>query len=198
MKQRNPMILVPLFAAAAAVVYLMLVRPYAEQISKDRETLLRLRDDVTKRSIDIKSKSAIEERIANTDEELRAFAKFQLEPLLESYAMRAKSIVGEFAAQAGLVDAEFSEHPVRALPVLPGKPVPSALHARCPVQISCYGDYAAIASFILRVEKELPHVALGALRLQPGGQDPAVQRAEIVLEWPVKGAEIPVNGAVKK
>ena len=52
-----------------------------------------------------------------------------------------------------------------------------------------YGSYAAIVSFILRIERDLPQVALGSLRILPEGSSPDVQRAEIVLEWPVKGAE---------
>ena len=152
--------------------------------------LVGLRSEVAKRHIDIQSKSAIEERTRKLEAELGGFAALQLEPLLESFAMRAKSIVGEMAAEAGLVDAEFSDRPVRALPVMPGKTVPAALHARRPVLISCLGDYAAIASFILCVERDLPHVTLGGLRIQPGdGQNPELQRAEIVLEWPAKGAE---------
>ena len=190
MKPRNPMILVPLFAAATAAVYLALVQPLANRLRKDRTTLVDLRSEVAKRTIDIQSKAAVEARMRQVEAELGGFAALQLEPLLESFAMRAKSIVGEMAAEAGLVDAEFSDRPVRALPVMPGKAVPGALHARRPVLISCFGDYAAIVSFILRVERDLPHVALGGLRIQPGGgQDPELQRAEIILEWPAKGAE---------
>ena len=190
MKQRNPMILVPLFAAATAAVYLALVQPLSSRIGKERATLVELRNEVAKRKIDIQSKSAIEERTRQAGAELDGFAELQLEPLLESFAMRAKSIVGEMAAEAGLVDAEFSDRPIRALPVIPGKTVPAALHARRPVMISCFGDYAAIVSFVLRVERDLPHVALGGLRILPGdGQEPELQRAEIILEWPAKGAE---------
>ena len=190
MKPRNPMILVPLFAAATAAVYLALVQPLANRLHKERAKLGDLRKEVAARKIGILNKSAIEERTRQVESELDGFAALQLEPLLESFAMRAKSIVGEMAAEAGLVDAEFSDRPVRALPVMPGKTVPTALHARRPVLISCYGDYPAIVSFILRVERDLPHVALGALRIQPGGgQNPELQRAEIVLEWPAKGAE---------
>lgn len=190
MKQRNPMILVPLFAAATAAVYLALVQPLANRLRKERVTLGDLRKEVATRKIDILNKSAIEGRTRQIEVELDGFAALQLEPLLESFAMRAKSIVGEMAAEAGLVDAEFSDRPIRALPVIPGKAVPAALHARRPVLISCFGDYAAIVSFILRVERDLPHVALGGLRILPGGgQDPELQRAEIILEWPAKGAE---------
>lgn len=190
MKQRSPMMLVPLFAAATLAVYFALVQPHSKQLWRERKALAELRSEVSKRKIDIQSQTVVEDRTKQVEKELGAFASLQLEPLLESYAMRAKSIVGTFAVEAGLVDAEFSDRSVRALPVLPGKAVPAALHARRPVLISCFGDYAAIVSFILRVEREFPHVALGGLRITPGGaQDIGLQRAEIVLEWPAKGAE---------
>lgn len=188
MKMRNPMILVPLFAAAAAVVYLMLVRPASEEFSKERAAAQKLREEVSKRQIDIQSRSVVEERTKQVDAALASFAELQLEPLLESYAMQAKALVGEMAAAAGLVDAEFSERPVLALPVRTGQTLPAALHSRQPVLVSCFGDYAAIVSFILRVERDLPHVSLGGLKIVPGGASPDLQRAEIVLEWPVKGA----------
>ena len=190
MKSRNPMILVPLFVAATAAVYLALVQPCAKRLSQDRQTLADLRSEMSRRTIDIQSEAMIKERTEKVVAEIDGFASLQLEPLLESYAMRAKSIVDLLAKEAGLVDVEFSDRPLRALPVVPGKPVPSSLHARRPVLLSCYGDYAAIVSFILRVERDLPHVALGGLRIFPGGgQDPELQRAEIVLEWPAKGAK---------
>ena len=190
MKSRNPMILVPLFVAVTVAVYLTLVQPCVKQLTRDGAALVDLRAEVSRRKVDIQNRAAIEGRTRQARAEIEKFAELQLEPLLESYAMRAKSIVGEMAAEAGLVDAEFLDCPVRALPVLPGKPVPTGLHARRLVQVSCFGDYAAIVSFILRVERDLPHVALGGLRIQPGGgQDPSLQRAEIVLEWPAKGAE---------
>ena len=190
MKQRSPMILLPLFVAAALGVYFALVQPCSARLGKDRKALDALRSEVSRRKLVIQGKAEVESRMKQAEEEIARFSRLQLEPLLESYAMRAKSIVGAFAAEAGLVDAEFSDRPVRALPVLPGRPVPAALHARRSVMVSCYGDYAAIVSFILRVERDLPHVTLGGLRIQPGGgQDPSLQRAEIVLEWPAKGAE---------
>ena len=45
-----------------------------------------------------------------------------LTPLLESWAMRAKSKLDVFAAEAGLLNVDYSELPVRALPV--PKPLP--------------------------------------------------------------------------
>lgn len=188
MKQRNPMILVPLFAAASALVYMMLVKPCAEQLEKDRASLAGLRGQVNKQAIEISSKVGIQERTVEVERRLAQLGEQQIEPLLESYAMRAKAIVGPLAAQAGLVDAEFSDRPPLALPVLPGSAVPPGLHSRLPVVISCLGDYPAIVSFILRVERDLPYVALGALRIVPGGASEELQRAEITLEWPMKGA----------
>lgn len=187
MKQRNPMILVPIFIALAAVVYMMLLKPASERLQRNRASLLDLRREVSKRTVEIQSQPTLEARLGAVEEEIGSFAPLCLEPLLESYAMQAKAIVGGFAEQAGLVDVEFAERPVRMLPVLKGRPVPSTLHARRPILITCSGDYAAIVSFILRVERDLPHVALGALGIRRGEGQEALQRAEIVLEWPSKG-----------
>ena len=187
-KQRSPMILVPLFAAATAAVYMALVQPSLTRLGRERQDLQNLRNKVEAMSIDLRSKDSIRERIKRADEELARYDKVQLEPLLESYAMRAKSIVGELAEKAGLVDAEFQDRPALALPVLPGSPRPTALHSRLPVVVSCFGDYAAIVSFVMRVERDLPYVALESLKITPSGSNPDLQRAEIVLEWPTKGA----------
>ena len=60
---------------------------------------------------------------------------------------------------------------------------------------------AEIASFLLRVEKLLPHVALQALQIK-AQKDPEAQSAEIVLEWPAKGElsvpTPPQKGGAKK
>ena len=99
--------------------------------------------------------------------------------------MRAKSKLDPLAADVGLKVTDYAEMPVRALP-LP-KPMPRQLYARRPIRVTAQGSYAEIASFVLRVEKMLPYVSLQALNLKVQ-RTPEVQSAEIVFEWPVKGA----------
>lgn len=184
MKKRNPLIMVPIFAAVAAAVYLMLVAPCSARLDGCRRDLVSLRARRDAMGIGISSRDDLEANLAQTGEKIAALSSRQLEPLLGSYAMRAKAVVGDLAAQAGLLDAEFSDRAVLALPVLPGSAVPPVLHARRLVAITCRGDYAAIVSFIMRVERDFPHIGLSALRISPVAGSPGVQQAEIVLEWP--------------
>ena len=186
-RQRNPMMLVPLFAIAAAMVYMLLVQPSLEKLANGRKTLHDLRRQSEAMHTDLRIADSVRRRMDDIEAELGQWRTRQIAPLLESYAMRAKSVVGDLATQAGLQDVEFSDRLPLALPVPQGGPVPPELHSRLPIAISCRGAYAAIVSFIMRVERDLPYVALESLRVVPGGQDPASQRAEIVLEWLVKG-----------
>lgn len=183
----NPLVLVPVFLVAALVAYLMLVEPCGAQVQKDRAALQGLRSEVSKRQVAIQTEPTYESRLGAVKQEIASFEPLYLEPLLESYAMRAKSLVGDFAEAAGLKNVEFAERSVLPLPVLPGSPVPSSLHARRSILVTCNGDYAAIVSFILRVEHEFKHVALGGVRVLPMGGAERLLRAEIVLEWPTKG-----------
>jgi len=80
---------------------------------------------------------------------------------------------------------DYSELPTRALPV--PTPVPKQLYLRRPIKASCIGSYAAMVSFVMRVEKELPYVAVQSFRMDVQ-QDPNVQRGDIVFEWLAKGA----------
>jgi Tfp pilus assembly protein PilO len=127
----------------------------------------------------------------------RPFMDALLTPLLESWAMRAKSKLDPLAADVGVKVTDYAELPVRALP-LP-KPVPKQLYARRPIRVMVQGSYAEIASFVLRVEKMLPYVSLQALNIK-AQRTPEVQSAELVFEWPAKGAlSVPVaSGGVKK
>ena len=99
--------------------------------------------------------------------------------------MRAKSKLDPLAADVGLKVVDYAEMPVRALPLPPL--APRQLYARRPIRVMARGSYAEIASFILRVEKMLPYVSLQALSIK-AQKTPETQSAEIVLEWPVKGA----------
>lgn len=188
-KERNFMWTFPLFALGALAIYFMLITPTIEKLTETQNTLTQLRSEVDQRAIKTAGREDVARRVEKTESEIASRGEMELEPLLESYAMRAKSFVGDFATEAGLTDVEFSENLKLMLPVMPGKPVPANLHARRLVTISCLGDYAAIVSFILRVEHELPHVSLGALHITSEMQNFDMQRAQIVLEWPAKGGE---------
>ena len=115
-----------------------------------------------------------------------------LEPLLGSYAMRARELLDPFARDLDLqlVFDNYAELPVRLLP-LPPQPSPQ-LYARKPIRLTCKGSYAAIVSFILRVEEKMPLVALESFSFKVQ-KDPDNQLATIVLEWPINGKGAPTR-----
>ena len=190
MKSHNPMIFVPIFAAAAALVYSFLVSPGLKRLKAADQRLLEKRAEFEAQSAVLKTAGSLDGKMKLAEAELAELEKLELEPdRLGSYEMRARLIVHELAVGAGLGDIKYLDRPARPLPVVPGRPVPAALHSRRPIAISCSGDFAAIVSFIMRVEHELKHVAVQAVKITHESPDPEIQQAEIVLEWPVKGEE---------
>ena len=196
---KNPVFLSALILAAAAVIYLFAVQPAQMSIDKAKRELNGLREQRRIMERDLKDSSRVKEALAEIDAKQKPYLDALLTPLLESWAMRAKSLLDPIAADVGLNIVDFAEQRVRALPV-PKQP-PVQLFARHPIRVVCKGSYAEIASFVLRVEKLLPHVALQALQIK-AQKDPEAQSAEIVLEWPAKGEQSvpapPSGGGAKK
>ena len=139
----------------------------------------------------------VKARLDAIDAERKEFLAGLLEPLLGSYAMRAKSVLDPLATDVGLRITDYAEMPVRLLP-LP-KPQAAQLYARKPIRLACTGSYATIVSFLMRVEKKLPLVSLEAFSLKTQ-KDPDNQTATLVFEWPVKGVNTAAaaKGGVKK
>lgn len=196
---KNPVFLSALILAAAAILYLFAVQPAQMSIGKAKRELEGLREQRRIMERDLKDSARVKEALAEIDARQKPYLDALLTPLLESWAMRAKSLLDPIAADVGLTVVDYAEQPVRALP-LP-KQLPRQLFARRPIRVVCKGSYAEIASFILRVEKLLPHVALQALQIK-AQKDPEAQSAEIVLEWPAKGElsmpAPPPRGGAKK
>ena len=184
-------------AGVAVVLYLFAVQPCQDSIAKARSELDSLEGQLRVTTRDLKDSSRVKNMLAEIETARRPFVDALLTPLLESWAMRAKSKLDPLAADVGLKVTDYAEMPVRALP-LPN-PMPKQLYARRPIRVTARGSYAEIASFILRVEKMLPYVSLQALNIKVQ-KTPETQTAEIVLEWPVKGAlSTPVvPGGVKR
>ena len=196
---KNPMFLSALILAGAAVIYLFAVQPAQMSNDKAKRELGGLTDQLRIMERDLKDSARVKGMLAEIDEKQQPYLDALLTPLLESWAMRAKSLLDPIAADVGLTIVDYAEQPVRALP-LPTLP-PHQLFARHPIRVVCRGSYAEIASFLLRVEKLLPHVALQSLQIK-AQKDPEAQSAEIVLEWPAKGelsvpAPQPGGGAKK-
>ena len=196
---KNPAFLSALIFAAAAILYLFAVQPAQMSIGKAKRELEGLKEQRRIMERDLKDSARVKEALAEIDARQKPYLDALLTPLLESWAMRAKSLLDPIAADVGLNIVDYAEQPVRALP-LP-KQLPRQLFARRPIRVVCKGSYAEIASFILRVEKLLPHVALQALQIK-AQKDPEAQSAEIVLEWPAKGElsmpAPPPRGGAKK
>ena len=196
---KNPMFLSALILAVAAIIYLFAVQPAQMANDKAKRELDGLTDQLRIMERDLKDSARVKGMLAEIDEKQKPYLDALLTPLLESWAMRAKSLLDPIAADVGLTIVDYAEQPVRALP-LPTPP-PRQLFARHPIRVVCRGSYAEIASFLLRVEKLLPHVALQALQIK-AQKDPEAQSAEVVLEWPAKGElsvpAAPPKGGAKK
>ena len=195
---KNPFFLSALILAVAVVIYLFAVQPALMSIDKAKRDLDGLTDQLDVMERDLKDSARVKGMLAEIDEKQKPYLNALLTPLLESWAMRAKSLLDPIASDVGLTIVDYAEQPVRALP-LPTPP-PHQLFTRRPIRVVCRGSYAEIASFLLRVEKLLPHVALQALQIK-AQKDPEAQSAEIVLEWPAKGelsVPPPPKGGAKK
>ena len=196
---KNPMFLSALILAGGAVIYLFAVQPAQMSNGRAKRELEGLTDQLRIMERDLKDSARVKGMLAEIDEKQKPYLDALLTPLLESWAMRAKSLLDPIANDVGLTIVDYAEQPVRALP-LPTPP-PRQLFARHPIRVIAKGSYAEIASFLLRVEKLLPHVALQALQIK-AQKDPEAQSAEIVLEWPAKGElsvpAPPPGGGAKK
>ena len=182
--------------AIAVVLYMFCVEPSQSTLQKARKDLADLQDKQAQMARDLKGAGHVKERLAAIRAKGKAYMDGLLEPMLESYAMRAKSLLDPLAEDVGLSVSDYAELPVRRLP-LP-KPQSPQLYARKPIRLTCTGSYATIVSFIMRVEQKLPLVSLEAFSLKTQ-KDPDNQAASIVLEWPIKGENTAVaKGGVKK
>lgn len=184
------------FGAIAAGIYFLAVEPTESKLKATRLRLTELTQKHANMTRNLKGSSQITNRLAQANGQLDVFRKSMLAPVLESYAMGAKALVGEFATGAGLYEVEYEALPPLLLQLPKRKP--GLLHARLPVKLTAHGSYQAAVSFIRRVEKELPLAILQSLEIS-SDRDPDSQRVEIVFEWPVRG-KTPESkkGAVKK
>lgn len=173
-----------IFAALAAIIYLFCVQPSTAELDKTRRELSELQDRQYRTDIDLKRSSTVSKDLADLETALKPYRDAMLVPLLESYAMRAKSILDPLALGAGIDNATYSDEPFRALP-LP-TPMPRQLHTRAAVKLTATGSYQQAVSFLLRLEKELPLVSLQRLDIT-ATTTPGSQSLSFIFEWPAKG-----------
>ena len=184
--------------AVAVVLYMFCVEPCQTSLQKAKAEHDSLQAQRIQMASDLKGADQVKGRLDALQGERKAYLDGLLEPLLESYAMRAKSLLDPLAADVGLTVGDYAELPARRLP-LP-KPMAPQLYARKPIRMTCTGSYATIVSFLLRVEEKIPLASLEAFSLKTQ-KDPDNQAATLVFEWPIKGentAAAVAKGGVKK
>lgn len=169
---------------AAGAIYLFAVEPATASLARERARLAELKDAQGRMMADLNSASTVKKTLDELEAEMKPFAEAEITPLLESYAMRAKSLLDPLATGAGLVDVEYTEEPSRRLPV--PMPMPRQLHTRVAVRLAANGSYQAIVSFLLMLEKNFPLVSLQSLQIL-SQHSPAKQSVSMILEWPAKG-----------
>ena len=181
---RRSFVVTVVLAGIATVIYLFCVQPCDSQLAQARRNLAELQDRQERMNGDLRSAGTVKKDLAELEAGLKPFRDAMLVPLLESYSMRAKSLLDPLAVGAGLEDVEYSDEPFRALPLT--RPMPRRLHTRAAVRVTAQGSYQEAVSFLLRLEKEFPLVSLQRIDVsaQPS---PERQSVSFVLEWPAKG-----------
>lgn len=173
-----------ILGAIATVIYMFAVEPFGSQLEQQQKKLEELEFSQQKINRDLKSAGSIRKELEEVEQRLNPYREAMLTPLLESYAMRAKSILDPLLLGAGLVDLEYTDEPFRKLPV--PKPMPRQLHTRAAIRISAKGSYQAAISFLLRLEQDYPLVSVRTLQIRT---QPTHARQDVtyVLEWPAVG-----------
>ena len=175
------------FAACAIATYFFLVDDASIALEKTEASLVKMKKKLDETNLAIKSGDALKARHAELSERVAAYETELLTQLLESYAMRAKTILDPLALGAGLTELDYSEvKPFRPLPIPPGNP-PRQLHTRALVKMTAIGSYQSAISFIQRLELEKPLIAVQSLDVTAIPERNDEQAVTIILEWPAKG-----------
>ncbi len=181
---RRSFVVTIVLAALATVIYMFCLQPGESKFAAAKRTLAELQDRQALMNNDLKNAGTVKKDLSDLETALTPYKDAMLVPLLESYAMRAKTLLDPFAIGAGLEDVQYTSEPSRALP-LP-KPMPRQLHTRVAVKVSARGSYQQAVSFLMRIEKELPLVSLQQMEIKSQAK-PERQSVTFVLEWPARG-----------
>lgn len=173
------------FGAIATVIYMFAVEPAETQLAQAQQKLDELTTIQNRMNADLKGAENTKKSLEDLNAQLKPYQDAMLTPLLESYAMRAKSILDPLLLGAGLTEIDYADEPFRALP-LPKSSLPVQLHTRATIRITARGSYQEAISFLLRLEKEFPLVSLCMLEIQ-SQQTNTKQGITFVLEWPAVG-----------
>jgi len=187
----NPSAIALALLVLAVVLYMGVINPMSASLLKSRSQLTDEEIRLTNVEMSNNQREDFKSRVAAFEKENEKRRATWLSPLLNSYAMRVKSLVDSAATESGLTNVEYEEGPLLALPV-PKERLPEERTARRAVRIRALADYAAAVSFVMRAEKEFPLLTLQSLSVQPpkSAPTPDRQEVEIVFEWPGKGEVI--------
>lgn len=173
------------FGAIATAIYMFAVEPAGTQLANSLNKLEELTSTQNRMNADLKGAENTKKNLEDLNTQLKPYQDAMLTPLLESYAMRARSLLDPLLLGAGLTEIDYADEPFRALP-LPQSSIPVQLHTRAAIRITAKGSYQEAISFLLRLEKEFPLVSLCTLEVQ-AQQSNTKQGITFVLEWPAAG-----------
>lgn len=179
---KRAMLLTAVFGALAVGLYLFALEPTETALAKAERALQS--ESASHRALmaDLARADQVRAEREQAEAALAAYRPALLEPLLESTAMRAKSLVDALAVGCGLSGMEYEALPAIDLPVFGA--APKRRFARGPVKVTCVGTYQAAVSFLRCVEREFPLVALQSLTVTARA-NPDAQQVVLVLEWPM-------------
>jgi len=119
-----------------------------------------------------------------------------LTPLLNSYAMRAKTLVQPYAVHCGLTIENVRELP--PIPLQQPQPLKDSAFCRQPIEFTASGSYTQLCTFITSVERELPMSILSSLKVTPQQRLPEIHKIQISFEWPTRTGQIDEPPTVPK
>ncbi len=185
---RRALVLTLIFGAIATALFMFAVGPAESELTRQRKKLSALDDKVRLMNLNLAGGVNAKKKLAELDTQLARYRAAELTPLLDSYAMRARSILNPLALGAGLTETDYNEEkPFLALP-LPKGILPKRLHARATIRMTAVGSYQSAVSFLLRLEKEHPLVSLQSLTITQSNDSVTEQNLTFIFEWPTKGA----------
>lgn len=183
----NSTILALLLFVGAILLYSVAVSPLSASLSRTQGALSTDVARLNAMELDIRTQDDLTVRVKELEATNKLHRASWIAPMLNSYAMRVKSLVDAMAFECGLTGVEYTEGTLRALPV-PSAQVPTRRTARRSVHMKAFADYAAIASFILRAERDLPLMTVQAFTIVPRqDNDKERQSVDLILEWPCEG-----------
>ena len=101
----------------AVVLYMFCVEPSQTALQKAKTDLSGLQDKQAQMVRDLKGAGLVKERLEVIKSQRQDYLNGLLHPMLESYAMRAKSLLDPLAEDVGLSVSDYAELPVRRLPL---------------------------------------------------------------------------------